>query len=202
MKLAKGFLIVLIVSLTSCMTLVKWKYGITGPKEETPVSLLKFLQKMNKSPDNVCLFRDSSSFFRAMNDSLFRKNLLGSMVFSPTGFLLDVKDTSKCQWSVASLIHALGTDKEYVADTSYRFEEFSKGLVFLSGSKFPDSFSIQFDYIVVITWGKFAGKLNQRLFDAEKIETGDFTKKIKLIFLNFDMQKSWNLTKKQKLILR
>ncbi len=202
MNSLKGFLIVLIVSLTSCMTLVKWKYGITVPKEETPVSLLKFLEKMDKSPDDVCLFRDSSSFFKAMNDSLFRKNLLGSMVFSPKGFLLDVKDTSKCQWSVASLIHTLETDKEYVADTSYRFEELSKELVFLNGRDFPDSFFIPYDYVVVITWGKFAGKLNQRLFDVEKQETGDFTKKIKLIFLNFDMQKSWNLTKKQKLILR
>lgn len=202
MKTVIFFMALLLSVVTSCMTIVKWRYGITCPKEETPASLLKFLKKMNQSPENVYLFRDSSAYCQALNDKVFRKNMLGSMFFSQKGLLLDIKDTSKCQWSVTSFIRDLGMKSIFLIDTLYGFRKVASKLIPLAGNEYQDSLFKTVDYFVLITWGKFAGKLNQRLFDAateirENKQTG-----IQLIFVNIDMQKSWRLRKDQKLVIK
>jgi len=58
------------------------------------------------------------------------------------------------------------------------------------------------DFIVVINWGCFAGKLNQRFFDVSAMVSEKRNIRIRLVFLNIDMQKGWELTKDQKLMLK
>lgn len=187
--------------MTSCVTIVKWKYGIRNPREETPESLIEFLKKMNKSPEDIYLFRDSSSYFHYLNIPVFRKNLIGSMFFNGQGLLTGVKDTNKCQWSVNAFIENLEHQKDFLADTSFRFQDLDKCLVPLVNDGICREM-MDPDFIVVINWGCFAGKLNQRFFDVSAMDGEKRDIRIRLVFLNIDMQKSWELTKDQKLKLK
>ena len=58
-----------------------------------------------------------------------------------------------------------------------------------------------FDFIVVNTWAKFLGKYNERLFLVNETVKKRTDLKILMINLNIDMQKSWNLSEDQKIIL-
>ena len=52
---------------------------------------------------------------------------------------------------------------------------------------------------VIITWAKFIGKMNERLFVVSESVKDNKNAKIRLILLNSDMQKSWNLNESQKI---
>jgi len=202
MKKTKFFLPVILLIMSSCIPIVKWKYGITNPKEETPSSLLKFLKKMDQPPKDFYIFRDSTAYCRYLNDPVFKKNLIGSLFFSEEGLLLDVKDTAKCQWSVSSFIQNLEQSGSFRFDSACRYQEILPFLLPLTGLYDTASQEAVYDYTVIITWAKFAGKLNQRLFNAADLVKDIKYKSVRLIFINIDMQKSWVLRKDQKMILQ
>ena len=58
------------------------------------------------------------------------------------------------------------------------------------------------DFTIIVTWAKFLGTYNARLFDLADAVKQNKTARIRLIWLNADMQKSWNLTKEQKLEIK
>lgn len=202
MKAFKIFVPFLLLITASCVTLVKWKYGITEPREETPASLLKFLQKMNQPPEDFYIFKDSAAFCHYLNDSVFRKNLIGSLFFNQEGLLTDIKDTAKCQWSVSSFLQNLDHKRAFKVDSAYRYQNVLSHLMPLVRNGITDSLLGSYNYIVLITWGRFAGKLNKRLFDAAEMANEKRNKGVHIAFINIDMQKSWKLRKNQKMILK
>lgn len=55
------------------------------------------------------------------------------------------------------------------------------------------------DFTVVVTWAKFLGRYNYRLFDLEAAVAGNSVASIRLVWLNTDMQRSWELRANQRI---
>lgn len=195
----KYFMVVLLITATtSCVTIVKWKYGITNPKEQTHRKLISFLDKHTYPDSCQYVFRDSSTYFQAFRNTLFRKNLFSNMIFDSTGFLV-LRDTSRCQWSGYEVIEGLHPDSACRVVPGLRLEEILSRIEPLAekaGNGVPGT---QPSFTVVVTWAKFLGKFNARLFDLSEAATLNNTTRIRMIWLNVDMQEDWNLTEDQKM---
>jgi hypothetical protein len=192
------FSVLVTVTLSSCKSYVKYKHGITKPYEETPGSLINFLEK-NKFPgNNIYIFADSAEYIHAYKNEIFRQNLLGHMIFDRKGQLL-IRDTTKCQWAGADLIRRLHPDSIYPTTRTLTVDQLLKNIIPV-GTVDSDKWTAQIpDFTLIVCWAKFLGKYNYRLFDLEGALKENQHSKIRLIWLNIDMQKSWHLKPNQKL---
>lgn len=178
------------------------KYGIREPKEESPSSIKEFMNKMNQPTTNTYIFKDSSSYFHCLNNATFREDLVGSFFFTDKGLLINYKDTSKCRWSVFGFIKGLRSDTTYQIDTTFRYQDLLHHIRLLGVSTDSAYSGKDFDYFIVITWAIFLGKLNERLFTADEAASENQKARIKVIFLNMDIQESWNIQDNQKIVIR
>ncbi|MDD4602533.1 MAG: hypothetical protein PHF97_01840 [Bacteroidales bacterium] len=200
--LKNALLVLTVVVFTSgCQVIMKFKYGIKQPHEETPEKLISFLHH-EKFPDtNLFLFKDSAAYIKALNNNMIRKNLLSHMIFDRNGALLE-RDTTQCQWAGYYFIKQLSPDSLYPTGTGITLNDVIseiKPLVPAVDTGIKNTFP---DFTMIILWGKFLGKYNQRLFIlADAVQTNTAAK-IHLIYLNIDMQKNWHLNRKQKLMIR
>lgn len=194
-------LLLALVALGGCKTYIHFRYGISPPKPETPESLLKFLARHDYPAGRQYLFADSGSYFAAMRHPMFRKNLLGTMIFDSSGRLI-MRDTARCQWAGYDRIANLSRDSTYPIT-----EELTLGFLlprirpFGPGRSPGDTLAAP-GFTVLINWGKFMGTVNGRLFSQEKAVDGNPKARIRLIWLNADMQESWNLPREQRMELR
>ena len=62
-----------------------------------------------------------------------------------------------------------------------------------------DSVVLNPDFTIIVTWAKFLGEYNYRLFDLAGAVKEDKKSRIRLIWLNIDIQKSWHITDRQKI---
>ena len=191
----------LLLCFTSCVTIVKWKYGITNPKEQTPEKLLSFLEK-HKFP-NACqyMFNDSLSYFQCLRNSVFREHLIGHLIFDSNGSLLR-PDTAQCQWSGYDLIKSLSPDDAYLRLSGLQLGEILSHIHPIEKNTIPDCLMQHPDFTLIVTWAAFLGTYNARLFDLYDAIKLNKTAKIRLIWLNIDMQETWHLTKDQKMEIK
>jgi hypothetical protein len=201
MKPRHFMLCMLLLILCSCVTIVKWKYGIKNPREETPEKLMSFLEKHQYPDSCMFMFGDTLSYFRCMRNPVFRKNLLSHMIFDSNGSLL-LHDTAKCQWSGFGIIKALNPDSAYLMQKGLQLRDILNSVCPIGIFSGPDTTLRHPDFTVVVTWAKFLGKYNARLFELSDAIEQNTSARIRLIWLNIDMQKSWNLTKEQKMAIR
>ncbi len=186
----------------SCSQMVKMRYGVREPREESPATISAFMDKM-RQPDSTCFtFRDSASYCRFLKDPVLRKDLLGSFIFNSRGLVINYKDTAKCRWSATTFIRNLRGDTTYQVDTSYRFGELYRQIKPLVASSSGEVDERGCDFVIVITWAVYAGKLNERLFDADEAASENPRIRARVLFLNTDMQKEWKLRPDQKLVIR
>ncbi|MCX6269384.1 MAG: hypothetical protein NTW16_18860 [Bacteroidetes bacterium] len=180
----------LLVCFTSCVTIVKWRYGITNPKEQSPEKLLSFLEK-HKFP-NSCqyIFNDTISYFQCFRNSLFRENLIGHMIFDSGGSLVR-RDTTQCQWSGYQLIRSLSSDSAYLRQSGLHLGEIL-GRIHPIGNTIRDSITGRPDFTLVVTWAAFLGSYNSRLFELDDAVTLNKSARIRVIWLNIDMQEIGN----------
>ena len=173
------------------------KYGISKPAEETPGSLIAFLEKENFPTQGMYLFEDSAAYIHALKDQNFRENVLSHMIFNKQDSLL-TRDTTKCQWAGAALFRSLHPDSAYKITKAPTLNQiFDKTVPFGVGERCGRE-KPEADFTVVITWAKFLGKYNYRLFDLDSAIKANRFSRINVIWLNIDMQKSWNLKPDQK----
>jgi len=198
-KMAAMALLTLVLS--GCKTYMHFKYGLTQPKEETPDKLVSFLEKHHFPTENLYLFSDSGSYNQAIRNPEFRKYLLSHMIFDREGALLQ-RDTTQCQWSGSDKIKSLNADSTYekcgglhLEQILYHIEPFGKNSANEDIIKDPD-------FTIVVTWAKFLGKYNYRLFNLSEALNLNKTARIRLIWLNIDMQESWKLTPEQKVAIK
>ena len=195
-------ILVMIVAVTAgCKSFFKYKFGMVEPREETPESLIAFLEN-NKFPSgDMYMFSDSTAYFQALRNPLFIKKFLSHMNFNRDGLLLS-SDTTKCQWSGYDVIKALRPDSAYPTVPGLQLDEILRHIKPFGKTPAYDSMSGKPDFTVIVTWGKFIGKYNYRLFDLSGAVDENKRAKIRLIWLNVDLQKSWHLTKHQKISFR
>ncbi|MFC2101950.1 hypothetical protein ACFLS7_03055 [Bacteroidota bacterium] len=180
------------ISSLSCKEILMLRYGIHQPREETPESIMAFMNKMDYPNENTFLFKDSSAFYTCMRDSTFRSNVLSSLFFSPQGLLINIKDTSMCQWSGGYFVRNLHHDSLYQSDSAYTLGNLMRLMTPLNGNTVVDT--VNADYIVVVIWASFLGRYNERLFSIREAIHENTDVAVKPVFLCIDMQKSWNLT--------
>ena len=201
-SLLKGLIVAILLSVApGCRVYTHLMYGMTRPKEQTPEGLTSFLEK-NKFPvTSLYMFVDSASYMQMMKHPVFSKNLMTHLIFTRTGILLR-RDTTNCQWWGDELIRKLHPDSVYrntpgllVDDVLARIKSFGKSLPSDTLGKKPD-------FTIIVTWARFLGKYNYRLFDLEKAVMANKNARIRLIWLNIDIQKGWNMNSPHKASVR
>ncbi len=194
--------ITLMLTFTSgCKSVMKLKYGMKEPQAETPERLISFLEKYKFPADDIYLFSDSASYYQALRNPVFRKNLLSHMNFDRNGLLL-LRDTAQCQWSGYDVVKALHPDSSYNSLPGLHLDQILPHIQPVGRDLTRDSLIKKPDFTVIVTWGKFIGEYNYRLFVLSGAVRENKAARIRLIFLNIDMQESWNLTKQQKISVR
>ncbi|MCX6278249.1 MAG: hypothetical protein NT004_09150 [Bacteroidetes bacterium] len=189
---------ILFVIANSCKSYIKLKHGISNPDEETPGSLITFLEKQNFPTQNLYMFSDSSAYCNALRKDIFRKNLLSHLIFDRKGNLT-YRDTTKCQWAGYKLICALHPDSIYLTTNELTVNQVLENIVPFGLGNGKNQGDPTPDFTIIVTWAKFLGKYNYRLFDLEGALKENKNAKIRLIWLNIDMQKSWHLKPSQKM---
>lgn len=177
------------------------RYGLTQPKEVTPEEIITFLKKHDFPTENQYAFVDSVSYFHAIKDPKFSKYLLTNLLFDNQGYLLQ-RDTVKCQWSGYDVIKSLNPDSLYARSMDLQLSGILPFIKPLSMDTTSDECKNNPDFTVIITWAKFIGKYNYRLFDLAGAVKLNKNARIRLIWLNVDMQKSWHLTDSQKMEIK
>jgi len=182
--------------LSGCRTLLKFRYEMRQPAEETLSGLIRFLEKNDFPVHSQYVFRDSTAWLKAMRNETIRKNMMSFLIFDHAGRLLE-NDTNKCQWAGYDVIKSLNPDSVYRLSTELKLENIQNNIIPMTWAEPLPEFLP--DFTVVITWAKFLGKYNQRLFVLEKAVRENHTARLRLLYLNIDMQKNWGLVSRQKI---
>ena len=190
-----------ILSVSGCQTYMHFKYGLTQPKEETPATLVSFLERNHFPTENQFVFADSGSYCQAIRNPEFRKYLLSHMIFDHDGLLLK-HDTTQCQWAGYDKIKALNPDSVYEKCHDLRLDQFIGHIHPFPGNSIAGNSTGPPDFTVIVTWAKFIGTYNYRLFGLSDAVSRNNTASIRLIWLNLDMQQSWKLKPEQKVAIK
>jgi hypothetical protein len=197
MKNMKYFIIIILYLLlvTACKEILLFSSGVRQPKEETDESIIRYLEKNHQSLEGQYRFTDSVAFAEFINDSLFKKKLIGSVFFTDSGIMVNFWDTSKCMWSTPYYLKLLSLDTSFQIDTNYRYQNLFRKIIPLVpvDQTFPDG--KKYDYTIVLTWAKYFGKFNGRQFSFRETASQNSKARIRVVYLNTDLQKSWNMSK-------
>ena len=147
------------------------------------------------------MFSDSASYCQTLRDPIFGKNMLSHMNFDRDGILL-LRDTTQCQWSGYDIIKTLSKDSSYKKGTGLSLEQILDHIRPFGKNAGQDTVVKNPDFTVIVTWAKFLGGYNYRLFNLDSSVIENRASRIRLIWLNVDMQESWHLTKQQKIVVK
>ena len=181
-----------------CKQLIMLRYGIKDPKIETRESIMKFSNKFNLDSNLVYIFKDTTSYFHYMRDSVFKKNAIGTLFFNRMGSMVDNSKRKNCQWSGCAFLNQFKKDSLYFTDSAFQLNELLQKIIPVKENE-SVGFSEENDLTVISIWAKFVGKYNERLFCISEIAANRKDLKVKIIYLNIDMLKEWNLKKSQML---
>lgn len=193
--------ILLIFLLTGCSSYVKYRYGIRQPKTETPGSILGFLEKNGFPADQQYVFKDTNAFLNWMNSPNLKQHLLSHLIFNKHGQRL-LEDTAACQWAGGGLIANLHADSSYLIARDITLLQITEDILPIGICRCMPGNVKQPDFTIIVTWGKFLGKYNYRLFDLEKDVLGNHQANIRIIWLNIDVQKEWKFPPGRKLQMK
>jgi hypothetical protein len=185
--------------LTACKPAIHMVYGVREATPETPETLLKFLEKHNGPVSGQYMLRDSAKWSEFMNDSVFWHNMIGTMIFNKD-LALVARDTLKCIWSGSTQIKNIVNDSPIILFDRFSGERLLTSLVPLWDTAtyhIPERGT--YDFLIINSWAKFIGKFSERLFSTGKYAESFSNPRFRVIWLNVDMQKSWNLREDQKL---
>ena len=174
------------------------RYGIKDPKIETHESLLAFTEKFNLDSTQIYIFKDTVSYFQSLRDSIFKINTIGTLIFNKQGYFIDNRKTKSCQWSGCAFLDQYKQDSVYPTDSAYQLQSLLQKITPLSTYQQGD-ISNDFDLTMISIWAKFIGKYNERLFCLSEVAQKHPDLKVRIIYLNVDMLKDWNLRKDQML---
>tara|TARA_R110000850_G_scaffold271031_2_gene404784 strand:- start:179395 stop:180018 length:624 start_codon:yes stop_codon:yes gene_type:complete len=197
MKPNKSFLIVtLILFFISCKPALKSFYGIKKPKMESTESLMDYLHKKKVPVENVLIIKDLNGF-SSINNGVF--SVPNAIFFNAKGEYVEYKKSAEeCNAYVFGFIEDLESINNQPSDPAYKINlllENTKNLQ-LESVKAED----KKDTYVFITWAKYAGKLNKdKAFAWINLleEANQKGMNVQYFLLNYDLQKSWDLTEQQ-----
>ncbi|MBN1198953.1 MAG: hypothetical protein JXA23_06355 [Bacteroidales bacterium] len=151
------------------------------------------MKKQGYPNENTFIFKDSSSFFSCMRDSVFIQHVFGALPFSPGRLLIRSVDTLRDSWPGLDLIPHLKRDTLYRTDTNYSLQQLMHFLIPLTDSTSIDTANA--DFIVVVPWAAFLGRYNDRLFSVREAIRQNRKVVIKPLFLCIDVQQTWEIAR-------
>jgi hypothetical protein len=108
----------------------------------------------------------------------------------------------QCQWSGYDLVRSLHADSIYQTCNDLQPGEILRQIKPFG----PDSLTAgnqgNTDFTIIVTWARFIGTYNARLFALSEAINQNKSARIRIIWLNIDLQKSWNLRKDQIMEIR
>jgi len=183
---------------SGCKQILMWKYGITNPKIETPESILKFANKYNQNLKQIYIFKDTTSYFSSMKDTNFKKNILSVLFFNQDRYFIDYRKSGQCQWSGGAFLQQYSKDSIYTIDSNFQLKSLTTKIIpIMADEELKDS--TDYDLTIIGIWANFIGKYNERLFCVSDVAKNRQDLKLRIILLNMDMLKDWNLNKDQML---
>ena len=181
-----------------CKQLIMLKYGIKDPKLETRESILEFSNNFHLDSGEVYIFKYTNAYFHYLRYIIFKKNAIGTLFFNQKGYLVDNSKAKSCQWSGCAFLNQFNRDSLYYTDSTYQLNGLLQKIIPLT-CKEKVLHSDENDLTVIIIWAKFVGKYNERLFCISEVAANREDLKVRIIYLNIDMLKEWNLEKSQML---
>jgi len=198
MRLISFNLLCIILFSSGCKQIIMLRYGIKDPKLETRESILEFSNNFHLDSGEVYIFKDTNAYFHYLRDSIFKKNAIGTLFFNQKGYLVDNSKAKSCQWSGCAFLNQFNRDSLYYTDSTYQLNGLLQKIIPLT-CKEKVLHSDENDLTVIIIWAKFVGKYNERLFCISEVAANREDLKVRIIYLNIDMLKEWNLEKSQML---
>ena len=193
------FLTTLLVASSSCSRIALRMYGGHPPRIENAETIQSALEKYNLSDSNNFIICDSSSYFKILKEIT---SLPEIMFFNGQGEKMEIRKYGTCNAGVNVLIDSI---QDYtVSDTSihspfYQIDSLLYHLRTLEGEPINKSTLKDADYIVVLFWAKFIGKLNRtKVKQWELALQAKKELKIEVLKVNCDVQEMWGLNEKKK----
>ena len=192
------FLTILLIILSSCTQIILKMQGGHLPRIENAETIASTLEKYNLSDSNNFIICDSSSYFKILKEIA---SLPEIMFFNDLGKRMEIRKQGTCTAGVGVLIDSI---QDYtVPDTSilslfHQIDNLLYHLRTLEGETINKSTLKGADYIVVIFWAKFIGKLNKtKVKQWELAVQAKKELKIEVLKVNCDVQEMWGLNEKR-----
>jgi hypothetical protein len=183
-------------SACGCTSLVLIFAGMRQPKEESHDDIKQYLLKFGQDTNETYILRDSAAYGRLQNDPLFREIMGDPVIYSKKGKIRQLRDSSSCQWSTAGYLGRLRPDSAYEVIPVKDWDLILQDIVPFSDGGAPPSFDTnRYDFLIIYSWAIFMHKYNERQFLISKAAAENHDSRIKVIPVNIDVQKSWDLSK-------
>lgn len=188
-----------ILSLLGCKQLLLHKMDVSQPQLETPKSITQFLNKYKVPKDiDIYIFGEHTFLEEAYRNKL---SVSDAVFFNEQGYFVNYKmKPTDCNANVGPFLKNASSINEMVCDTNIHLSKYEGKLKNMkTGEDLLFSSEGPINAYVVIHWAKYLGKINvDKSFDWITVieEANDSGSKIKLIFLNCDYQKAWNISEK------
>ncbi len=193
------FLTIFLIVLSSCTRIILKMQGGHLPRIENAETIESTLRKYNLSDSNNFIICDSSSYFKILKEIT---SLPEIMFYNNLEEKMEIRKQGTCTAGVDVLIDSI---QDYtvpdISDHSlfHQIDSLFYHLRTLEGKVINKNTLKEADYIVVIFWAKFIGKLNRtKVKQWELALQAKKELKIKVLKVNCDVQEMWGLSEKKK----
>lgn len=173
---------------TSCRSVFMYAYGIRKPKIEREASLNQFVTKLhiNEYPQAV------SSFDGYLNN--LQLGVIDANVFAKNGQLIRMPaNNSACGPDPAVFLRTINKNNRYNYHNSLHLDSFSTSWLSPNGLPFNYKQSDSADFVVVLTWSKWAGRrmIKRDVRSCLEAIQANTQTHIQVVLLNMDKQQLW-----------
>jgi hypothetical protein len=182
-------LIPFLLLLAGCSPVFLWLNGIRKPHPESVESVREKL--CSYDPDYapfLCIPKDSAALYTMMKKI---QQIPSNSVYTRQGSRIRFIDTSYCAGVALDFARKLNPDSSYTLYPESSFSELIPCLTPL-GNK-ADLQTGSYDFTIVFFWANFMGRGNHNVFLIARELEKSYPGKINYLFVNVDIQKSWNM---------
>ncbi len=167
--------------------------GAHEPRVETTESLRKCMRKYDMITDNVFTTQNIESYVNQM--TLSGGGVPEVLIFNKNLDNIAYRDTIlHCNAPAYRAILELDKNKTYKINENFNFDDINTGLCDIEGNPTTITVDNNADFIVVIYWAKYVGKLNKEQVNVmEKYAIDNTNVNIQVVKINLDFQSFWGL---------
>lgn len=186
-KIVFGILIMIVIGTSSCQKILFMALGIKPAKEETAISLKKFIAKYDLDINDIWIANDTTDFVKLNNTSASQS---GYLFFNSEKRMLMYKDTGKaCSAPVINFVKNICSGNQPYYYKEYHTDLLLKKIHPLCQINEQEK---KYDYYAFVFWYKYLG---ERGFRDNVVSIVNELKKskcnVKVYLVNLDLQPGW-----------